>query len=253
MVACRLLLAMAALFGQSLAGDSTVPEFAAASIKPSPLWKDAGEGSHRSKIEYTPTSLTMANVTLIDCVQWAYGVRFYQVSGPNSLDAQRYDILAKAEIAVPVSQLRLMLQSLLAARFKLTLHRESRDLPVYELVVAKGGPKLPAPKIDAGSSVHAAESLPVVRNGSFFFEETTLPEFAAKLSLLRGIERPVLDRTGIGGVYDITLKSAASAILQEDGPSLFTLIEEQLGLKLSSTKTPVEMFVVDHFERPSEN
>ena len=92
-----------------------------------------------------------------------------------------------------------------------------------------------------------------MQDGSFVFPETSLTEFAEKLSLLRGIERPVLDRTEIKGFFDITLRSAASAILDDDGPSLFALVEEQLGLKLVPAKAPVEVLVIDHVEKPSEN
>jgi uncharacterized protein (TIGR03435 family) len=145
-----------------------------------------------------------------------------------------------------------MLQDLLGKRFQLALHRETKMLPVYELVVAKGGPRLPAPKADL-SPTHASESLPRVQDGSFVFQDASITDFAAKLSLLRGIDLPVVDRTGIQGVFDITLKSAADAILQPDGPSLFTLIREQLGLRLVPEKAPVEVLIIDRVGRPSEN
>jgi uncharacterized protein (TIGR03435 family) len=122
------------------------------------------------------------------------------------------------------------------------------------LIVAKHGPKLPAPK--AGGELapyHAVESLPRVENGSFVFQEASMTEFAENLSLLRGIERPVLDRTEIQGFFDITLQSAASAILDQDGPTLFALVEEQLGLRLVPAKAPVEVLVIDHAEKPSGN
>ncbi len=80
-----------------------------------------------------------------------------------------------------------------------------------------------------------------------------MSEFAAKLSLLRTIDLPVVDRTGIKGVFDITWKSAADAILHPEGPSLFTLLQEQLGLKLISAKAPMEILIVDHVAKPSEN
>src|SRR5262249_8494129 len=145
------------------------------------------EGGNRSRIEYSPNSLTMRNVGLAECVQWAYGVDFYQIAGPR-LSSDSYDILAKAGAPVPVRQLKVMLQDLLAKRFKLALHRETRMLPVYELVVAKGGPKLPTRKSDTSlPPVHATESLPRIQDGSFVFEDASLSEFAAKLSQLRGI------------------------------------------------------------------
>jgi bla regulator protein BlaR1 len=233
--------------------------FDVASIRPSAVWSAGGEGHGRSRVEYSPNSVTLRNVDLSDCVQWAYGARFYQMAGPGTPGGEygwqsslgRYDIVAKASGAVPVSQLRVMLQDLLAQRFKVTLHRETKMLPVFELVLAKGGPKLPAPKPDPPS--RGNENLPRVQDGSFVFQDTTITEFAEKLSMLRGIERPVVDRTGIEGVFDITLKSAASAILQPDGPSLLTLVQEQLGLKLTAAKAPVEVLVIDHAEKPSEN
>jgi uncharacterized protein (TIGR03435 family) len=238
---------------QSLAGSHPAA-FEVASIRPNSVWKSGGEGNSRSKIEFTPDRLTMRNVDLSECVQWAYGVQFYRISGLNSFKPNRYDISAKAEGPVPVSQLEAMLQDLLAKRFSLMLHRETKMLGVYELVSAKGGPKLPAPKPDGAlSAAHSSESLPRVEDGNFVFHDTSMPEFAEKLSQLRDIDRPVVDRTGIKGIFDITLKGAATAMLQPDGPSLFTLVQEQLGLKLVSAKAPIEVLVVDHAENPSVN
>ena len=238
---------------QSLAGAHPAT-FEVASIRPNSAWKSGGEGNSRSKIEFTPDRLTMRNVDLRECIQWAYGVQFYRISGLTSLSPNRYDISAKAEGPVPVSQLEAMLQDLLAKRFNLMLHRETKMLGVYELVSAKGGPKLPAPKADGAlSAAHSSESLPRVEDGNFVFHDTSMPEFAAKLSQFRDIDRPVVDRTGIKGIFDITLKGAATAMLQPDGPSLFTLVQEQLGLKLVSAKAPIEVLVVDHAEDPSMN
>jgi uncharacterized protein (TIGR03435 family) len=235
---------------QSLASSHDLA-FEVASIRPSLIWK-AGEGSSRSKIEFAPNSLTMRNVDLNECVQWAYGVQSYRISGLH-LNAERYDIFARAEGSVPVHQLETMLQDLLAKRFNLKLHQESKMLGVYELVAAKGGPKLPAPKTDDTSPSHSSESLPRVEDGNFVFRDTSMPEFAEKLSQFRELDRPVVDRTGIKGVFDITLKGAANAMLQPDGPSIFTLIQEQLGLKFVSTKALIEVLVIDHAEKPSVN
>jgi uncharacterized protein (TIGR03435 family) len=236
--------------GQSPTTDDRRPAFDVASIKPSVISKAGGEGSWRSSIEHSPDSLTMRNVDLNDCVQWAYGVESYQISGPNSLGAKRYDILAKTADPVPVSQLKLMLQQLLADRFKLALHRDTKKLPVYELIVAKGGPRLPAAKTGGGSE---APLDPRVQDGNFVFADTSMMQFAEELSFLKGIDQPVLDQTGIKGIFDITLKGAATAMLQQDGPSLFTLVQEQLGLKLEAQTAPVDVFVIDHVEQPSPN
>jgi hypothetical protein len=102
-------------------GLSQSGAFEVASIKPSAVWRTGGEGSSRSRIEHSPESLTMRNVDLSDCVQWAYGVKFFQIVATKTLDAERYDILAKTAIPVPIHDLRSMLQGLLAERFKLLL------------------------------------------------------------------------------------------------------------------------------------
>jgi uncharacterized protein (TIGR03435 family) len=225
--------------------------FEVASIKPAAVSRTVHEGGNRARIEYSPDSLTMRNVALTDCIQWAYRVEYYQFPQLQSLDSTSYDILAKASGPVPLSQLRLMLQQLLADRFKLTLHHETKEIPVYELTVAKGGPKLPDPR--PADDHHGVENLPRIQDGSFLFQESSMPEFAAKLSQLYGIDRPVVDKTGITGYYDIVFKGAAAAQRQPDGPSLYTLIQEQLGLKLVAAKGPMDVIVIDRAEKPSAN
>jgi uncharacterized protein (TIGR03435 family) len=228
--------------------------FDVVSIKPSTTWKVGGEGSSsRFQIEHTAESLTMRNIDLGGIVQWAYGLQSYQISRERRLGDRRYDVRAKSGKPVSVTQLRVMCQDLLASRFRLTAHSEPKRTSVYELVIAKRGPKLPPDKIDTLPAGYARESLPRVVEGSFLFMNTSMAEFAEQLSQLRGIDQPVVDRTGIKGVYDITLKSAASAILQPDGPSLLTLLEEQLGLKLEGAKDMLPILVIDHAEEPSEN
>lgn len=232
----------------------TVPSFEVSSVRRSEIWKGGGEGNSRARFEYSPGGIRFLNVDVSDCLQWAYNVRFYQIAARKSLNAERYDIVAKIENPASLDQHRLMMQDLLADRFKVTLHHEMRTLPVYELVTAKGGSKLPLPRTDdSASPSHVQESLPRVQDGDFVFPNTTIGDFADKLSQLRGIDRPVLDRTGIQGRFDITLKSAAAALLDPNGPSLITLLQEQLGLKLLSTKAPVDTLVIDHTEPPSEN
>lgn len=182
-------------------------------------------------------------------MQWAYGVSHFQIADTH-LSPESYD-LAKSAVAVPVSQLKLMLQDLLTKRFRLTLHRESRMLPLYQLVVAKGGPKLPP--ANAQSSLHSAESLPRVQGGSFVFVDNSIQEFAAKFSQLNGVDLPVVDRTGIQGTFDIVLKSAATAAREGDGAALFAIVQDQLGLKLEPAKAPFDVIVIDHAEKPSAN
>jgi len=119
-------------------------------------------------------------------------------------------------------------------------------------MVAKGGPRLPAPNAET-TQAHAAESLPKVRGDSFLFDDNSMTEFAVKLSQLNGVDLPVVDRTGIKGIYDLLLKGAAAAARESDGLSLFSIVEDQLGLKLESSKAPFEVIVIDRVERPSAN
>jgi len=232
------------------ASNAQAQSFDVASIKPAvvPVGR---EGGNRSRIEHTPTSLTMLNIDLNECVQWAYGVASFQVSAAHE-SRDSYDIRAKSGASVAVSQLRIMLRDLLAKRFSLALHRETKMLPVYELVVVKGGPKLSAANANT-SRVHAAESLPRIQNDSFLFSDASMPEFAQMLAQLRGIELPVVDRTGITGNFDIVLKSGPSLTREGDVAGLFALLPAQLGLKLVAAKAPIEVIVIDHSERPSEN
>lgn len=238
----------------SIAPFAQSQSFDVASIKPAAIWKAGGEGSgSRSRIEVTADTLTMLNIDLNEMVQWAYTLQPFQISDRNLLRDNRYDVRARSSEPVSLTQMRSMLQDLLATRFKLTAHREPKRTSVFELVIAKGGPKLPPNKTGQLPSSYPRENLPRVVDGGFLFTNTTLTEFAEQLSQLRPIGQPVLDRTGISGVYDITLKLTARAMLQEDGPSLFTLIEEQLGLKLVAAKDETPMLIVDHAEEPSQN
>lgn len=227
--------------------------FEVASIRPAAIDAPGGEGSTRSQIQPAPDGLVLRNIDLSEMIEWAYGVQHSQVSGPASLQSHRYDISARAAGSVPEKTLRLMLQNLLTTRFNLRLHHEQKTISVYELVVAKGGPKLPSNKADSLAPSYVRETFPRVVDGSFVFTNTSISDFALQLTELRGIDLPVVDRTGIQGIYDITLKSAARAMLEPDGPSLLTLIHEQLGLRLVAAKDPIEIIVVDHVEAPSEN
>lgn len=229
------------------------PVFEVTSIRPEAMAGVGTEGSSRSQIETAADSLTMRNIDLDEMIEWAFGLQQYQLVRPSTASNERYDIRARTGDKVSVSALKQMMQDLLARRFKLQFHREQKRTSVYELIVAKGGPNLPKDKSATLPSSFPKESLPRVVDGGFVFSNVSMGEFAQQLTELRGIDLPVVDRTGIQGVYDITLKSAASAILDPQGPSLLTLIQEQLGLKLVSAKDPVEVVVVDHAEKPSAN
>ena len=128
-------------FGQAPAARL---EFDVASVKSSQLLNPNGERNRRDGISTDPGSLTMRNVSLTSALQWAYGVRENQISGPGWLGDERYDILAKAASAADDAQLKRMLQALLTDRFKMTLHHETKLLSMYALVVDKNGSKLTA-------------------------------------------------------------------------------------------------------------
>jgi uncharacterized protein (TIGR03435 family) len=228
--------------------------FDVASIKPAAISKSGGDGnSSRSQIQYSADTLILLNIDLNELIQWAYKLQPFQISDKDLLRDKRYDIRAKSGEPTSLAQMRLMLQTLLTARFKLIAHREPKTTSVFELVIAKGGPKLPPNKAAQLPASYARENLPRVVDGGFSFMNITLSEFAGQLSQLRPIARPVLNRTNIEGVYDIALKGAAQAMLQPDGTSLFTLLQEQLGLRLVSAKDDTPMLVVDHVEEPSQN
>jgi uncharacterized protein (TIGR03435 family) len=183
------------------------------------------------------------------------------VGGPGWLNSEPYEIEGKIEGAqfaamqtmTPEQQRRqvdLMEEALLADRFKLKAHFETREMPGYALVVAKGGPKLAAAKDGEVGRLS-------MRGETMTAEAVTLDQWIQS-PFLSG--RAIVDQTGLKGRYDFALTwserlSAADAGPDDgaDAPSLFTAIQEQLGLKLVPTKTPVEVIVIDHIERPSEN
>jgi uncharacterized protein (TIGR03435 family) len=199
----------------------------------------------------------MNNSTLKRCIMVAYGVGPNQIfGGPDWLDSDRFEIAAKAEEPTDDDGvLMAMVQTLLAERFKLALHRETRMIQAYVLGVARNGPKLE--KADAGESRTSTSS-----NGTMTTAEAqhvTMDGFAKVLA--RRMDLPVVNQTGLEGVFNIKLQwtpedsrpprpGEATAM---EGPSIFTAIQEQLGLRLRGQKAPVEVLVIDHAERPTEN
>jgi uncharacterized protein (TIGR03435 family) len=179
-------------------------------------------------------------------VCFAYQLREHQVAGgPGWFETEPFDVTAKADEHASYDQLRTMVQTLLADRFQLKFHRETREQPIYALVLAKNGPKFQEAKA-AGIGVGIGGWGRLKGNGA------DMATFASALSGRLG--RSVVDRTGLKGLYDFLLTwTPDEAQADNPGPSLFTAIQEQLGLKLESAKGPVEILVVDRAERPSEN
>lgn len=184
-----------------------------------------------------------------ECIRFAYDVKAYQIIGPDWLnsDAASYDIMATVPPQSSPEQIPLMLQTLLAERFKLAVHRETRMFPIYELVVAKNGPRLTPAASGGNSSTHS-------QNGNVTATGVSMAELAHQLSRTRAIGRPVYDKTGIVGEFDFTFEYAPDDNDSAGRPSIFTAIQQKLGLKLEATKGPVQVVVVDGAEKvPATN
>ncbi len=207
---------------------------------------------------------TTTNTTLNDLMTFAYGVHVTQIlSGPSWLASERFDVMGKPEQAgIPnATQLRTMVRKLLVERFSLAFHNEKRELSAYTITVAKNGPKLA--KNESGGILPGFGGR---GPGAIGVRNTTMAEFADFLQA-RVLERPVVDQTGLSGRFDFTLEwrpetlqSAATGPNAqqlppevESRPNLFTAIQEQIGLKLEAGRVPVDVFVIDRVQKPSEN
>lgn len=288
----RVLLAAASL--TVAAAQSPAPAFEVVSIKPN----HADDG--RVMVRIAPGGRFEAqNVTVRFLLQDAYGVKDSQIVGaPGWIDSEHFNIDAKADDSSAgdaskdgqgkadrdkqQAQFRLMMQAMLADRFKLVLHHDTKELSEYALVVAKNGPKLKETTAAAMDPVSAGPpprpgpdapmpkgSIRMMGRGDLTVAGVGLGQFADVLS--RQIGQIVVDKTGLKGEYDFTLKwtpdegqgqmfrgaggppSDGAPPPDAAGPSIFTALQEQLGLKLESQKGPVDVLVIDHLERPSEN
>ena len=231
------------------------PSFEVASIKPVPsgaktdFWAD--------RVILSPGSLNIRNGTIRDAMVTAYSVKDFQVAGPDLVTSARFDIAAKADGGAGDSQLKLMLQTLLAERFHLALHRETRELPVYELVLGKKALHLEKSNGPGACDVHAVM-------GKMNFQSCSMAQFINFISKLHAIDRPVIDATGLEGSFDFSAMIAESrpegtAEAKESAEKAFQdgtlgiVIAQQVGLRFEPRKAPVETLVVDHVERPTEN
>jgi uncharacterized protein (TIGR03435 family) len=238
------------------------PGFEVVSIKPS------SPSATGMRVGIAPGGVFRAtNVTLQTLIQQDYDVHDFQISGgPGWMNTQRYDIVAKGsgpgvsedDLIKMTSeqrndfqkQMQGRLQALMADRFQLKLHRETKELPVYALIVAKNGSKIRA----ATDSLTPRLGMNMRRNdqGKTEMTGTQVPLTFLVRSLSNQVGRPVVDRTALAGIYDFKLVFSPD-LNDPDGPSIFTAIEEQLGLKLDSQKGPVEVVVIDRAEKASEN
>lgn len=220
-----------------------------------------------SGFNFNNGTFTATNEQLKNIMEPAFGIPQPRIQGgPKWLDSERFDIQAKMESAAAQRldalshdqarpEIQAMFQQLLADRFKLAVHWESRELPVYALVVAKRGPLLHASKNAPEQSGNSSNY------GMFSANGLTLAEIAEALTqqLSGELGRVVIDKTGIQGRYDLTLKWTpesgmnGSPTQPDAGPSIFTALTEELGLKLESAKGPVKVLVIDHVEMPTDN
>jgi len=236
---------LATLLGVATAQTAAPPAFELASIK----LDDAG-GNY---IEAKPGYLNAHSATLATCIMWAYGVQGSQISGASSavsdlLQSARYSIVAKAAGPATESQLRIMLQTLLAERFRLALHTQSREIRVLALVVEKNGPKF-QPSRDDGESKQQASSKLVRR-----WTSTTMAQLAN--SLADAMQAPVEDQTGLTGKFDFSLDLTPYVTAGERpdiSGMMVTAVREQLGLKLEPRKAAADVLVIDHLEKPTAN
>jgi uncharacterized protein (TIGR03435 family) len=274
--AILLIVAAYAMFAQS----ASSPRFAVASIKRGaeftmevPMSISARPGGR----------LTTTNAPLGNLIQKAYGVQPYQVVGPAWINSDGFNIDAKPETNTDQKQMWLMLQTLLTERFRLQLHRETRELPVFALTATKGGPKLPEPQSSpcnevmpprdpSGTQRIAPPCGPgIIKSGTGLAMQglnLTMAKFTGFLGTLLG--REVVDKTGFTRRFDLHLEFAADDLIAglpfhgkpDDSsqaadpaasPSIMIAVQEQLGLKLESTKGPVEVLVIDRAERPTAN
>lgn len=209
------------------------------------------------------------NSSLESLIAFAYQIDNFQFSGaPDWLDSERYDIEAKASEDLTSASMRPRLQALLEDRLQLKFHHETKEEAVYALLAGKTGklpdagecstpPGTPPPPARPGQPPPPGCGSLAMLRGRIIAEKVPIARLVAALASLT--ERRVLDETNLTGKYDIDLRYAPAmdtpgqTQADPNSPSLFTALQEQLGLKLESKKGPVEMFVIDHVERPSEN
>jgi uncharacterized protein (TIGR03435 family) len=250
-----------------------LPEYDVASIKP-------GKPGMGSTLLFRLDGLTAKGMTLKSLIKEAYGIEDDQILGaPNWLNTQTYDIEAKVDGAdaaalerLSEEQRKLMFQSFLVERFRLKVHRETKELPILALVIAKNGPKLQEakPGDTYPDGIKGPDGKPAGHAGMMMWGNGRLTGQGISIvsmvpPLTQQLGRTVLDKTGLTGRYDVELRwtpdDTSTPITGPDSgtaagsptPSIFTAIQEQLGLKLESHKAPVEVLVIDHVEAPAAN
>jgi uncharacterized protein (TIGR03435 family) len=245
----------------ALAQNPAPPAFEVASVKISPTFQQGDRSMHMDR---SPGSLTFRNMNLTMLIAWAHHLQWPQIVGPAGMDAQRYDVLAKAAGPATDDEMRPMLQALLAERFKLVVHRETRQLEVLAILLPKSGThKMTESKVVEGEGGHRQDPV----RGTVI-EGAELAQLGDELAREAGA--PIVDMTGLKGRFDFTfnvpkyveaLRARVMADPQHVPPEAqmkATLMQDlfagELGLRLEPRKAPVEVLVIDRFEKsPVEN
>jgi uncharacterized protein (TIGR03435 family) len=258
--AVLLSLSASAFAGQSvprMAPDAS-PSYEVATIKP-------GRPEEQKAVQVQGTRLATTATSLVDLMMFAYGVHQLQItSGADWTRTEKFDVLIQPDLPgrPSTAQMRSILQKLLADRFQLRFHHAQAELAVYRIVQAKGGAKLtPATASDLQTNTAAV----AFTEGAMVVGNATLPEFASLMQRYVALDRPIVDHTGLTGKFDFKL-SWTPDFSQFNGtppwgakpdetaaPSLYTAIQEQLGLKLEPAKELADTLVIDGVEKPSEN
>jgi len=226
----------------SLACVLAAQSFEVASIKPN------NSGSHSSRWNTNDGGVRAENISLKQMIELAYDVKDYSLSGPAWLDSERFDVQAKPPGRMTDEVFAPMLRSLLADRFRLALHRESKEISGYALLLGRKPPQPHSMPKEGGSHMNWSDGKLTATNASM----KQLADFFS-----RQLGQPVEDSTGLTGVFDLKLEWTPDERSQDatkEAPFLFTAVQEQLGLKLQPRKVNVDVLVVDRVERnPTEN
>jgi uncharacterized protein (TIGR03435 family) len=242
------------LFGVLLAAAGIGAAQSTASFEVASIKLHPGPVTFSSDPSVRGSRVTGTAITLLDLVTNAYDLKYDQISGgPSWISSDHYDLAAKAEgeATLTKTQAQQMLQALLADRFQLRVHHETKEVAVYILVVAKNGPRLKESSADAPGNNF------VRSNGRDLHIEATrgtMEQLARQLAATAG--RPVLNKTGLAGYYAYTLDWSPANLIpapDSDIPSMFTALQEQLGLRLEAAKGPYLMLIIDYAKKPSEN
>jgi uncharacterized protein (TIGR03435 family) len=279
-----------ALFASALLYGQAKPEFEVASIKPS---SEAPEGQFNLGVHIDGAQVRVTYFSLKDYVLMAYDMKTYQFAGPDWMATTRFDLSAKVPEGSGRPDIRSMMRTLLESRFQIKVHKASKDLPVYALVVAKSGPKLTQSKPDENAPTtpnatnvnvtagRGSTNVDLGNGASIVFGESSLEGHKLPMATLadqlgRFVDRPVVDQTNLTGTYDFKLDfqpddframriRAAIAAGVNLPPQALRLLEgvsdgplltaiQTLGLRMESRKAPVEVLVVDNaLKLPTEN